>query len=92
MDAGTASRAAGVRLKKMRGSLLRCVMNRTDGQRLFSFWPSETSRELRVLLEEENLPTAIPALEQAPMKLKLAEGVYNRMWAMGQLLAPGGFG
>ena len=28
----TASRAAGVRLKKMRGSRLRCVMNRTDGQ------------------------------------------------------------
>ena len=29
----------------------------------------------------------------APMKLKLAEGVYNHMeWAIGQLLAPRGFG
>ena len=52
MGDGTASRAAGVRLKKMRGSRLRCVMNRTDGQPLFSFWPSEASREPRVLLEE----------------------------------------
>ena len=31
--------------------------------------------------------------QQAPMKLKLAEGVYNRMrLAVGQLLAPRGFG
>ena len=29
---GTASRAAGVRLENMRGSRLRCVMNRTTGQ------------------------------------------------------------
>ena len=44
------------------GSRLQCVMNRTDGQpdgqpdgrTLFSFWPSETSRELRVLLEEKH--------------------------------------
>ena len=52
MGDGTASRAAGVRLKKMRGSDLRCDMNRTFIH-FFSFWPSETSRELRVLLEEE---------------------------------------
>ena len=32
MGDGTASRAAGVRLKKMRGSRLCCVMNRTDEQ------------------------------------------------------------
>ena len=32
MGDGTASRAAGVRLKKVRGSWLRCVMNRTDGR------------------------------------------------------------
>ena len=59
----TASRAAGVRLKKVRGSRLCCVMNRTDGRtdgHFFSFqrsktskefWPSETSREPRVLVK-----------------------------------------
>ena len=32
-------------------------------------------------------------MQQAPMKLKLSEGVYNRMrCAMGQLLAPRAFG
>ena len=31
--------------------------------------------------------------QQAPMKLKLAEGAYNRIrWAMGQLFAPRAFG
>ena len=34
---GTPSGATGVRLKKMRGSRLRGVMNRTTGQTLFSF-------------------------------------------------------
>ena len=49
----TASRATGVRLKKVRGSRLRCVVNRTDGHSLFfSFWPSETFREPRVLIEK----------------------------------------
>ena len=46
---GAASRAAGVRLKKVRSSGLRCVIT---GRTLFSFWPSEASREPRVLLEE----------------------------------------
>ena len=44
MGDGTASRAAGVRLKNVRGSGLRCVITgRTD---TFSFWPSETSENL----------------------------------------------
>ena len=47
---GTASRAARVRLKKMHGSRLRCVMNRTDGRtdgHFFLFGPVK-----QVLLEE----------------------------------------
>ena len=47
---GTASRAAGVRLKKLCGSGLRCVITgRTDGHSLFSVWPSEASRNLGFL-------------------------------------------
>ena len=38
MGDGTAYRAAGVRLKIMRGSRLRCVMNRTDND-FFLFGP-----------------------------------------------------
>ena len=45
----TASRAAAVRLKKVGGSGLGCVVT---GRTFFSFWPSETSREPKVLLEE----------------------------------------
>ena len=38
----TASRTAGIRLKKMRDSRHRCFINRT----LFSFWPGEISENL----------------------------------------------
>ena len=52
MGDGTVSCTAGVRLKKTRGSRFRCVITgRTDGH-FFYLWPSETSREPRVLLEE----------------------------------------
>ena len=51
MSDGTAFRAAGVRLKKMRGSGLRSEPTlRTTGH-FFLFGP-ENLRELRVLLEE----------------------------------------
>ena len=61
MGDGTASRAAGVRLKQMRGSGLRCVMNRKfihsfihSFIHVFLFGPVKPPGEPRVLLEEHN--------------------------------------
>ena len=51
MSDGTAFPAAGVRLKKMRGSGLRCVITKHTDNQFFLSRP-ENLRELRVLLEE----------------------------------------
>ena len=50
---GTASRVAGVRLKKKRGSSLRCVITGHSDIHFFLFGPVKPLGEPRVLVEEK---------------------------------------